>query len=242
MADNTIKFPFSDEPVELHPIDEREKEKFDKIRKFLEKLKNRKDQNIEEQIIKILDLKKAKSADELEIMYRAIKEILENRPKTSNIIINYIRRLMKESERDCNSIHAKLWRKYKDFNKSAELTAVLRKDVDILIPEIIPELAIVRNFTPENTSGTENKRQTEVTRVPAIKEEYRETIQDWNDYAIFEKKIAERIYQMQFNRIIDTNNFECRGTKIVPGIKRKIKIWLKYVNRENTFGHKKQAI
>ena len=42
MADNTIKFPFSDEPVELHPIDEREKEKFDKIRKFLEKLKKKK--------------------------------------------------------------------------------------------------------------------------------------------------------------------------------------------------------
>ena len=60
MADNTIKFPFSDEPVELHPIDEREKEKFDKIRKFLEKLKNRKDQNIEEQIIKILDLRMKK--------------------------------------------------------------------------------------------------------------------------------------------------------------------------------------
>ena len=61
----TIKFPFSNESVEQHPIDEREKEQFDKIKRFLEKLKTRKYQNIEEQIIKILDLKKAKSADEL---------------------------------------------------------------------------------------------------------------------------------------------------------------------------------
>ena len=100
----------------------------------------------------------------------------------------------------------------------------------------------MHNFTPKNTSWGENKSQIEITKVPAIKEEYRETIKDWNAYAILEKKIAERIYQMQFSRIIDTNYFECRGTKIVPGIKRKIKIWLKYVNKEDTFGHKKQSI
>lgn len=229
MTDYSLKFPFSDGLVEMHPIDEKEKEQFDKIKVFLGELKQREAQDLEIKIRKVLESTKNKSPEELIVSYRAIQELLRKHPKTNNTIIEYIRALMRKSEEHCARIHKNFLKKYGKFNKDCLVTNTIDEEINELIPNTISEVATVQHSTPTVAVGTTNKK---TEKVPVIKDEYMPTIQAWNDYALLERKIAERLYLMQFAREMETDDYKCRSVKIIRRGQRKLLLQFEYTKKE----------